>query len=203
MLRASIYFKFICQGAKCLVNECDWTNPVPKEKTRLKQHMLSAHVNFIPTARITARWENLTRRNAVCPLFFCRELYKEALFCMMKEKLDSFDQDERYIKCAPECLHLRKRGSLFFEVFLNTDLVCFFFLLGDLDSLEPSWNFNHFSSILSSLPYFKSATKFMPRVGYDLNTPVKLWRRNGPAPVVSAAQRVIQNEKVSLSIIIF
>ena len=38
-------------GAKCLVEECDWTNPVPKDKSRLKQHMLNAHAESIPTAR--------------------------------------------------------------------------------------------------------------------------------------------------------
>lgn len=41
-------------GAKCLVEECDWTNPVPKDKSRLKQHMLSAHTESIPTARTAA-----------------------------------------------------------------------------------------------------------------------------------------------------
>lgn len=37
-------------GAKCLLDECDWANPVPKDKTRLKQHMISTHAESIPTA---------------------------------------------------------------------------------------------------------------------------------------------------------
>ncbi len=56
----SLVFAFVLKllleipGAKCLVEECDWTNPVPKDKSRLKQHMLSAHTESIPTARTAA-----------------------------------------------------------------------------------------------------------------------------------------------------
>lgn len=43
-------------GAKCLMEMCNWANPVSKEKParlkreQLKQHMLSAHSESIPTA---------------------------------------------------------------------------------------------------------------------------------------------------------
>lgn len=45
----------IHSSAKCLMELCEWTNPIAKEKTRmnreqLKQHMLSAHSESIPTA---------------------------------------------------------------------------------------------------------------------------------------------------------
>lgn len=50
-----LYVCFRMSGAKCLMELCEWTNPIAKEKTRmnreqLKQHMLSAHSESIPTA---------------------------------------------------------------------------------------------------------------------------------------------------------
>lgn len=54
-LPISILLLLWMSGAKCLMEVCEWTNPIAKEKTRmnreqLKQHMLSAHSESIPTA---------------------------------------------------------------------------------------------------------------------------------------------------------